>query len=34
MKKSILILGGASDIGMAIAHHFASKGYDIKFQYC
>ena len=30
MKKSILILGGTSDIGMATAHYFASKGYDIK----
>ena len=30
MKKSILILGGASDIGLAIARYFAFNGYDIK----
>lgn len=30
MKKSILILGGASDIGLSTAHYFASKGYDVK----
>ena len=30
MKKSILILGGASDIGLAVAHYFAFNGYDIQ----
>lgn len=28
-QKSLLILGGASDIGLATAHEFASDGYDL-----
>lgn len=30
INKSILILGGASDIGLAVARYFAFNGYDIK----
>jgi decaprenylphospho-beta-D-erythro-pentofuranosid-2-ulose 2-reductase len=29
-KGSILILGGASDIGLAIAHRFAKDGFDVQ----
>jgi len=29
-KGPVLILGGASDIGQAIAHHFAAKGHPIQ----
>lgn len=29
-KGSILILGGASDIGLAIAHRFAKEGFDVQ----
>ncbi|MFN3889765.1 MAG: SDR family oxidoreductase [Beijerinckiaceae bacterium] len=29
-KGSILVLGGASDIGLAIAHRFASQGFDVQ----
>ena len=29
-KGSILILGGASDMGLAIAHRFAKEGYDVQ----
>jgi decaprenylphospho-beta-D-erythro-pentofuranosid-2-ulose 2-reductase len=29
-KGSILVLGGASDIGVAIAHRFAKEGFDVQ----
>lgn len=29
-KGTILVLGGASDIGLAIAHRFAKEGYDVQ----
>ena len=29
-KGSVLILGGASDIGLAIAHRFAKEGHDVQ----
>ena len=29
IKKSILILGAKSDIGIAIAHRFAKEGFDV-----
>ena len=29
-KASILVLGGASDIGLAIAHRFAKDGFDVQ----
>ena len=29
-KGSILVLGGASDIGLAIAHRFAKEGFDVQ----
>ena len=29
-KKTILILGAKSDIGMAIAHQFAKNNYNIQ----
>ena len=29
-KGNILILGGRSDIGLAVAYHFAYKGYSIQ----
>ena len=29
-KKSILILGAKSDIGLAIAHRFAKEGFSIQ----
>lgn len=31
MKKTLLIIGGNSDIGIAIANYFASKNYNIQF---
>jgi decaprenylphospho-beta-D-erythro-pentofuranosid-2-ulose 2-reductase len=29
-KGSVLVLGGASDIGLAIAHRFAKEGFDVQ----
>ena len=29
-RKTLLLLGGKSDIGLAIAHRFASEGFDIQ----
>ena len=29
-KGSILVLGGASDMGLAIAHRFAKEGFDVQ----
>ena len=30
IKRPVLILGGSSDIGLAIAHRFAAEGYPIQ----